>query len=59
MRALASWQAAIPGDWRAARDFLARRHPDRWGSRERHELTGADGSPIHFTLNLGRGDAGD
>jgi hypothetical protein len=24
------WVAAIPGDWRAARDFLERRFPDRW-----------------------------
>ena len=24
------WAAAIPGDWRAARDFLERRFPHRW-----------------------------
>jgi hypothetical protein len=24
------WVAAIPGDWRAGRDFLERRFPDRW-----------------------------
>jgi hypothetical protein len=24
------WVAAMPGDWRAARDFLERRFPTRW-----------------------------
>src|SRR5262245_56995248 len=31
VRAVAIWQKHIPDDWRAARDFLARRFPQRWG----------------------------
>jgi hypothetical protein len=42
-----SWvKAAKDGDWRAARDFLARRWPDEWMPRESRQLTGADGGPI-------------
>lgn len=46
VRMVAQWQAQIPEDWRAARDFLARRHPDRWGPLEKREVTGAGGKPI-------------
>jgi len=42
------WRSAIPQDWKAARDFLARRQPKRWGPRERHEHSGPDGGPITF-----------
>ena len=35
VRMVAQWQAHIPRDWRAARDFLARRYPERWGLRAR------------------------
>lgn len=44
-RVVALWQARIPDDWQAARDFLARRHPERWGRTvqdQRH--TGKDGT---------------
>src|SRR5688572_29255607 len=27
---VAQWRAQIPANWQAARDFLARRYPDRW-----------------------------
>lgn len=37
-RVVALWQARIPEDWQAARDFLARRHPERWGPNEKHRL---------------------
>lgn len=43
---VAQWQADMPGNWQASRDFLARRFPDRWGPRERKELTGKGGGPI-------------
>lgn len=33
VRMVAQWQGQIPQDWRAARDFLARRHPERWGPK--------------------------
>lgn len=38
VRMIAQWQAQIPGDWRAARDFLARRFPERWGLKARVEV---------------------
>jgi transposase len=37
-RMVAQWQAQIPQDWRAARDFLARRHPERWAQQEKIDL---------------------
>ena len=45
-RAVVAWQRAMPDDWRASRDFLARRFPERWADKTRHELTGAGGGPI-------------
>jgi transposase len=42
------WQAKTPEDWRAARDLLARRFPDRWGPKEKHEFSGKAGGPIQF-----------
>ena len=38
VRMIAQWQAQIPKDWRAARDFLVRRFPERWGPRARMEI---------------------
>jgi transposase len=34
VRTVANWQKAIPEDWRAAKDFLARRYPKRWQERK-------------------------
>lgn len=31
---VANWKKQIPEDWKAARDFLARRFPERWGPKE-------------------------
>lgn len=42
------WQKHSITDWRAARDLLARRHPEKWKSTERREVTGADGGPINY-----------
>lgn len=33
-RIVAQWQAHMPNDYRACRDFLAARFPERWGRRE-------------------------
>lgn len=39
-------KAAQDGVWQAAAWRLERKHPDRWGKKEKHEHTGADGGPI-------------
>ena len=39
LRLVELWQEAMPNDWRAIAEFLARRHPERWGKRERAEVT--------------------
>lgn len=44
------WAKHAITDWRAARDLLARRHPERWKSTERREHTGADGGPIGLAV---------
>jgi hypothetical protein len=35
VRAVALWQSQMDGNWQAIRDFLARRHPQRWGPMDR------------------------
>lgn len=52
-RVVAMWQAKMPEDWQAARDFLARRHADRWGPKDKHQITGVDDGPVairHITV---------
>jgi hypothetical protein len=43
-------------EWQAAAWRLERKFPDRWGRRERHEISGPDGRPITIapTVDLGR-----
>ncbi len=51
VRSVTQWQNAIrDGDWRAAKDFLARRYPDRWSPRI--EITGAEGAPVQVNMNV-------
>ncbi len=51
VRSVTQWQNAIrDGDWRAAKDFLARRFPDRWSPRI--EITGAEGAPVQVSMNV-------
>jgi hypothetical protein len=38
VQVVAFWRAQLPSDWRACRDFLARRYPQRWGPMQRHEM---------------------
>ena len=40
-------------EWTARAWLLERKAYERWGKRERHELTGADGGHLTFTLKLG------
>jgi hypothetical protein len=51
------WHDAAPDDWRAARDLLARRFPDRWG-REVEEMPPNYGPGLMLVLHLG-GDDGE
>ena len=50
VRAVILWQEEIKGDWRAAKEFLARRFPDRWSPRL--EVTGAEGAPVQVQMNV-------
>jgi hypothetical protein len=34
-----NWQAQVPENWQAARDFLARRFPARWGPKDSHDVS--------------------
>jgi len=40
--AVKTWTDKLPDDWRAARDFLARRFPDRWGKKDEVTLNTPD-----------------
>jgi len=53
VRMVAQWQSQIPTDWRAAREFLARRFPDEWSSLEKRELSGNSDRPVVFEIDLG------
>ena len=35
VRMVAQWQKHMPHNWQAIRDFLGRRHPDRWGDNRK------------------------
>jgi ABC-type cobalamin/Fe3+-siderophores transport system ATPase subunit len=39
-------KAAQDGTWTAAAWWLERKHPERWGRKERHEVTGKDGKDL-------------
>lgn len=48
-----SWRSLIPENWQAARDFLARRNPEKWGSKDRVDLTSNGetvGKPVFLPL---------
>jgi transposase len=46
VRMVAQWQKHMPEDYRAIRDFLERRHPQRWGKRMEVDHTGEVGVKI-------------
>ena len=44
------WLNKTKGDWRAAKEYLARRWPERWAERKQLEHIGPGGGPIQGTL---------
>lgn len=38
-RMVAIWQNAMKDDWKAAATFLERKYPDRWGRKDKQEVT--------------------
>jgi len=55
LRLVELWQEAMPNDWRAIAEFLARRYPERWGKRERNEVTVSattNAAPQHLSKKL-------
>jgi hypothetical protein len=48
------WNSQAPEDWRAARDLLARRFPERWGRIE--EALPGVGVGLSITIHLGESD---
>lgn len=49
---VSSWmKAAVDGDWRAAKELLARRYPDEWGDKAK--ATGTAEDPLHIKTEAG------
>src|SRR5262249_55721086 len=48
VRMVALWQKQIPENWQAARDFLARRFPERWSGVDRHRHEGSIGTALEI-----------
>lgn len=48
VRMVAQWQQHMPEDYRAIRDFLERRFPDRWGRKDKvqQEISGPGGGAV-------------
>lgn len=49
-----AWRNFIPMNWQAARDFLARRNPDKWSSKEKVDVTSkgekVEGQPVFLPM---------
>jgi hypothetical protein len=49
------WRGAAPEDWRAGKEFLARRFPERWGAQTDDVMIGfggVGGLTINLNLNV-------
>lgn len=42
--------AAAKTDYKAGLELLSRRFPERWSTRQRHELTGDNGGPVELVV---------
>lgn len=47
---VAQWRKHMPENWQACRDFLARRYSDRWGPKERQEISGPGGEALEVPV---------
>jgi hypothetical protein len=52
VEAIGFWRKAMADDWRAVRDWLARRHATEWKETTGRELTGGDGGPVEVEAIL-------
>ena len=59
VRTVANWQKAVPEDWRAAKDFLARRYPTRWQERKTLSVSDLTSEQIVALLAEEAGDGGE
>lgn len=63
VRMVAQWQQHMPEDYRAIRDFLERRFPERWGRKDKvqQEISGPGGGPITWVdlVRLAKSDEPD
>lgn len=49
-----------PGQWQALAWLLERKHPDKWGRRQRLDIAGADDTePLRIVVDLGTGKPTD
>jgi len=55
VRMVALWQKHMPEDYRAIRDFLERRYPDRWG-RKRLDIEHSGEIGIKIVDDINDGD---
>lgn len=49
-----AWRNFVPMNWQAARDFLARRNPDKWSSKDKVDVTSKgeklEGQPVFLPM---------
>jgi hypothetical protein len=48
-----TWKKAAPEDWRAAKEFLARRYPERWSDRPAPEGLANGMQAFQINIHIG------
>lgn len=59
LAAVEAWQNAFSEDWRAAKDFLARRFPERWREKKQIDLGGLPDDQVIRILESDSGEGGE
>jgi len=58
--AIHSWRQHLQTDWRASRDYLRYRHPERWNPVQNIELSGSEKKePVQINFNIERTTGAD